>query len=178
VGRDIISTWATSLPKNAAVLDVGAGFGEPVTRALCDAGCKVAAIDPSQRMVAAFRKGFPEVPIACEPVEQSTFHGRKFDGIVMIGVLFLLAPARQPAILKRLVDVLRPGGQLLFTAPKQAGTWNDMLTGRPSWGLGRVIYEQALKDAGCRLIGLERDAGRNTYYLAEQIVPNAEVRSH
>lgn len=70
-GRAIVQKWAASLPRNGAVVDVGAGSGEPLTAILIDAGLKVSAIDASATMVAAFRQCFPGVEIVCEPAEHS-----------------------------------------------------------------------------------------------------------
>ena len=42
-GAEVIRHWAEQLPPGTAVVDIGCGFGEPVTRTLIEAGLAVAA---------------------------------------------------------------------------------------------------------------------------------------
>lgn len=169
IGAASVRRWASTLPAGAEVLDAGCGTGLPVTRALLDAGCRVHAIDASVRMTELFRQNFPDVPVAAEPIEASTFFGRQFDAVLSWGVLFLMEEAAQPVSIARLASALRPEGRLLFTAPWQAGSWTDVLTRRPSWSLGREAYVAAMEAAGLVLIGEWEDEGSNHYYEARRV---------
>ena len=60
--------------------------------------------------------------------------------------------------------VLKAGGRFLFTAPVEAGTWPDSLTGRPSVSLGIDGYKSAIDDAGLTLVSEYLDEGGNHYY--------------
>ena len=61
-------------------------------------------------IVAAFRERFPDVEIECNTVEQSDFFGRKFDGVIAWGLMFLLMPDAQAIVIERVGRVLEPGG--------------------------------------------------------------------
>ncbi|WP_245998967.1 class I SAM-dependent methyltransferase [Eilatimonas milleporae] len=168
VGLATIRTWAASLPRGGAVLDVGAGSGEPLTAALIEAGFDVAAVDASPAMVAAFRRRFPDVAIACEPAERSRFFDRAFDGVLAIGLVFLLPGDSQRNLVHRMAATLKPGGRLLFSAPRQVCVWDDLLTGRPSSSLGADAYRRIVDGAGLRLVGEHVDEGENHYYEARK----------
>jgi SAM-dependent methyltransferase len=165
VGMAEVRRWATSLPARPEVLDVGCGTGTPVTAALLEEGCRVWAVDASAKMLALFTARFPEVPVACEPVESMTHFGRRFDGVVAWGLVFLLEPDAQRAAIARLAAAVGPGGQLLFTAPAQVCEWDDVLTRRPSWSLGAAEYRRLLEQHGLTLLHEFDDSGENHYYV-------------
>lgn len=166
IGARTIQLWAQSLPQAATVIDLGCGSGVPISQVLIDAGLTVYGMDASASMVSAFRKRFPDVPVACEAIEQSTFFHRTFDGAVAWGVLFLLAADVQRAAIHRVAGVLNEGGRFLFTAPSQACSWADLSTGRTSLSLGASAYRELLAEAGLTLVGEREDEGQNHYYEA------------
>lgn len=167
-GRDLIKDWVAGLPAASKVLDLGAGFGEPVTAVLINAGHKVSAIEAAPAMVLEFQERFPDIRIACEAVEESDFFGETFDAICAIGLIFLLPDAEQRRLVRRLADVLAPGGSFLFSAPVETGTWEDVLTGRSSLSLGEAAYLQLLTDVGFTIIVGRTDENGSHYYLAEK----------
>lgn len=166
IGASTVRAWASALPAGASVLDLGCGHGSPVAQALLDDGFVVYGVDASPTLADAFRRRFPDAHVVCEPVERSTFFGRSFDGIVAIGLVFLLDPETQRALLRRMAAALSPGGRLLFTAPAETCVWTDVLTGRQSRSLGAGEYRAILADAGLALAGEQRDEGDNHYYAA------------
>lgn len=164
VGAETVRTWCRELPAGATVLDLGCGAGVPVSETLIDEGCRVHGVDASPSLVETFRRRFPEVPVACEPAEESEFFGRSFDGVVAIGLMFLLPPDSQRQIIRRVASALHAGGRFLFTAPTQVATWTDLLTGRPSISLGDSEYRRVLAEAGLAVLGERVDEGENHYY--------------
>ncbi|GMU65854.1 MAG: putative methyltransferase [Acidobacteriota bacterium] len=166
IGAETVRSWSRGLPAGASVLDLGCGTGVPVAETLIAQGCRVSGIDAAPSLVEAFRRRFPETPVACEAVEESEFFGRTYDGIVAIGLMFLLSPEVQRTVLRRVASALNPRGRFLFTAPTQVVTWADLLTGRPSVSLGDAAYRQALSDAGLEIVGEFVDEGQNHYYDA------------
>lgn len=167
-GLAVVQMWAASLPRGGSVVDVGAGFGEPLTSALIDEGLAVSAIDASPKLVAAFRRRFPGVEVACEPAERSRFFDRTFDAALAIGLIFLLPADSQRELIRRIVGVLKPRGKLLFSAPRQVCTWNDVLTGQPSLSLGAGEYRRILGSSGLHLIKEHVDEGETHYYEAQK----------
>jgi len=164
VGTDIVLGWSRQLPRGGAVLDIGCGTGVPIGTCLAAQGFALFGIDPAPRMIDAFRRNVPEATASCEPAETSRFFGRRFDGVVAIGVLFLLPEAAQAAVIARMGRALRPGGRFLFSAPRQRCDWRDSLTGRRSQSLGETTYGDLLDAAGLALAARHRDAGANDYF--------------
>lgn len=167
-GLATIRKWAASLPRGGSVLDAGAGSGEPLTAALIEEGFDVSAVDASPTMVAAFQRRFPGVEVACEPAERSHFFNRAFDGALAIGLVFLLPEDGQRELIRRLAAALKPGGRLLFSAPRQACVWNDLLTGQPSLSLGADEYRRIAANSGLHLVCEHVDEGENHYYEARK----------
>lgn len=168
IGAATIRAWADALPPGATALDLGSGPGEPSTRVLRDAGLSTYAVDASPTMVAAFRERFPDVPIECNTVEASDFFGRKFDGVIAWGLLFLLDATAQAHVIHKVGRALNRGGRFLFTAHKEPLEWLDAMTGRRSQSLGAQIYERLLREAGMSWVGEALDEGENHYYFAEK----------
>ncbi|MEM1151185.1 MAG: class I SAM-dependent methyltransferase [Pseudomonadota bacterium] len=168
-GLEVVSSWTMRLPKGSSIIDVGAGHGLPVTQALVDAGLDVYAIEPAPTLFSALRHALPGICAACEPAETSTFFDRQFDAVISIGLIFLLEEKRQAQFLKRLADALKPGGRLLFSAPHQKGTWNDLLTGRPSFALGRAAYKRLLSGLSLTQVAEHTDKGGSNYFEALKV---------
>jgi SAM-dependent methyltransferase len=142
IGVATVRTWARSLSPGAAVLDLGCGSGVPISEALLTDGFDVHGVDASPSLAAAFHHRFPEAPVACESAEASAFFGRTFDGVVAIGLVFLLS------------------------APEQRCSWTDALTGRTSLSLGAEAYRETLAEVGLAVVGTYVDEGENHYYAA------------
>lgn len=93
-------------------------------------GFVVYGVDASPALAAMFRRRFPRMHIACETVEESHFFGRTFDGVVAVGLLFLLPEEVQRGVIGKVAAALNQGGSFLFTCPQPSCTWTDELTGR------------------------------------------------
>jgi SAM-dependent methyltransferase len=166
IGVGTVRAWARALPPGASILDLGCGHGSPVAEALLDDGFEIYGVDASPTLSAAFRRRLPGAHIVCEPVEASSLFGRTFDGVIAIGLVFLLPADTQRDLLRRMAAALNPGGRLLFTAPAEVCVWADVLTGRESRSLGAAEYRAILTEAGLDLVGEHRDEGDNHYYDA------------
>lgn len=166
IGLATVRAWAATLPSGCALLDVGAGHGWPLAEALSKEGFMIHAVEPSPTLAAAFALRLPSAPIACETAEESAFFGRRFPGVMAIGLLFLLPASAQEALINRLAAALEPGGRLLFTAPWQACAWPDLQTGRASQSLGAVAYGRLLRQAGLHRLAPRQDEGGNLYFEA------------
>ena len=166
IGVATLRRWASSLRPAGSVLDLGCGRGDPVSSTLLDLGFEVYGVEASPSLAAAFRARFPDAPLACEPVESSRFFDRTFDGIVAIGLMFLLRADAQADLIRRAAATLNAGGRFLFTSPALSCTWTDVLTGRRSTSLGAVAYKALLAEAGLAVIGEYEDEGENHYFDA------------
>lgn len=166
VGVGTVRMWARSLPPGASILDLGCGHGVPISMALMNDGFVIYGVDASPSLAAEFRRRCPHSHVACEAVEDSRFFGRKFGGVIALGLMFLLPRAAQLDLIRKIALALNPGGRFLFTSPTQMSTWADVLTGRQSLSLGAEEYKAALSNAGLALVGEHVDEGDNHYYDA------------
>lgn len=168
IGTRAVHNWARVLPRGATVIDLGCGPGIPITRALVDEGLNVYGIDASPTFVEAFRHNLPQIPIACEAVEKSSFFHRMFDGVLAWGLIFLLLPEAQQFLIRRMADILVPGGRLLFTSPPEPLVWNDAMTGLESRSLGAAEYRRLLSAVEISVNSEYEDEGQNHYYDASK----------
>lgn len=164
IGVSQVREWAKSVRPDGAVLDLGCGPGYPITQILVEAGLAVHAVDASPTMVAKFQTRFPAVPVECNTAEKSSFFGRKFDGVIAWGLLFLLQPPAQVHVIGKVASALVPGGRFVFTAPPVICEWSDAMTGQRSESLGAEAYRRLLEAGGLSLSGETEDDGANHYY--------------
>lgn len=164
IGVREVTAWARELPPGTKVLDLGCGFGVPLSEALINQGLNVYGIDASPTLIAEFRKRFPDSDARCEAVEASDFHGIEFDGVIAIGLMFLLSRESQLQLIGKVAKSLKKGGKFLFTAPYQICTWKDLLTGRESVSLGRDAYLAAFRENDLVLMAEFSDDGENHHF--------------
>lgn len=165
IGPSVVREWCRKLPGGCTVLDLACGHGVPITQVLVEEGLNVYAIDASPTLLAAFRKRFPELPTDCASFEDSAFFGRTFDAVIVWGLMFLLTPDQQAALIQRVAGLLNPGGKFLFTSTEQEARWMDSLTDRESISLGAARYRQLIAEAGLELEGEAKDEGENHYFF-------------
>lgn len=166
IGPPTVKEWSESLPRGSSVLDLGCGSGMPITQALVEEGFQIYGVDASQKMIRAFRDGFPSAPAEQAAAEDSAFFNRTFDGVVAWGLIFLLPENLQRIVLARAASALTPGGRLLFTSPENPVIWNDSITKLESRSLGSPVYHDLLQSAGLTVTGHAVDEGENYYYFA------------
>jgi len=166
VGVRHVRNWAQTLPRGAAVIDLGCGPGFPITEVLVNEGLSVYGVDAAPSFVQAFRRNLPETPVVCESVEESLFFHRTFDAVLAWGLMFLLRPEAQRRLIERMAGILVPGGRLLFTSPPEPLVWNDAMTGLESCSLGAGEYRKQLSAAGLSVTSEYEDEGQNHYFNA------------
>ena len=169
IGTGRVRDWALTLRHGASILDLGCGAGLPITRVLVNEGFDVYAIDAAPSLVAAFRIHLPQVPVACESVLESAFFDRTFDAVISWGLMFLLQPDEQRALITRIAHALEPAGRLLFTAAARPVVWNDVMTGLESRSLGAEEYRRLLAAEGISVTSEYEDRGQNHYFDAFRI---------
>jgi SAM-dependent methyltransferase len=165
IGLDIVREWAAAFRSGAAVLELGCGHGV-VSQTLVDAGVMLYSLDASPTLLQTFRERFPAVQAECDAAEKSSYFARTFDGVIAVGLIFLLPEEAQRIVLIKVAHALTPGGRFLFTAPRQACTWSDAMTGRESRSLGADSYERLLRGLGLEVEHGRVDEGENYYFFA------------
>ena len=101
-------------PRNARILDAGAGMGR-VANALHTRGHDVLAAEPDPVLVAESRKRWPDLPVVAKDIlELDPDSEGTFDLIVVVGnVMVLLAEGTEVRALSTLRRLLRPEGRIL-----------------------------------------------------------------
>ena len=166
IGVKDVRKWARTLARGAAVIDIGCGTGFPITQVLVAEGLNVFGVDAAPSFVEAFRRNFPDTPVACEAVQDSRFFDRTFDGVLAWGLMFLLSAQEQRRLIQRFAEILVPGGRLLFTSVVESVVWNDAMTGLESRSLGAEEYRKQLTAAGLTILSEYEDAGQSHYFDA------------
>ncbi len=168
IGADVVRRWARTLRAGGDVVDIGCGSGVPISVVLSNEGLAVWGIDASPTLLSMFRGRLPHAPAACEAVQQSTFFGRKFDGAVAVGLIFLLSENDQRKLIENVAQALNPGARFLFSAPRSPCEWRDLQTGQISRSLGESRYRQLLANAGMQVANTHIDTGGNDYLEARR----------
>lgn len=163
-GVDVVSRWADLLPDKAAILDLGCGFGAPISEMLYSRGFQIHGIEASPKLASDFQQRLPDANVRCEAVEVSDFFGKKFDGVIAVGLMFLMQPNEQRDLIRNTANALNPKGRFLFSAPYQVCQWDDFLTGRTSQSLGKAEYINVAQRAGLKLVDTHEDVGENHYF--------------
>jgi len=169
IGITIVDQWAREFERGADVLELGSGGGYPVTQVLNSIGLNLFAVESSATLVSRFKTRFPDIVVECSKVQDSDFFNQNFDGIIAIGLIFLLPEEDQKTTINAMADILKPNGRFLFTAPIETGNWVDQNTGIPCNSLGRAVYEDCFQNAGFKLIDTHEDSGKNNYYDLQKI---------
>ena len=164
IGVKRVRDWARALPRGATVVDLGCGPGVPISEVLVAEGLRVYGVDAAPSFVRAFRRNLPNTPIACEAVQDSKFFDRTFDGVLAWGLMFLLSPEDQRRLIRRIADLLVPGGRLLFTSPAEIGFGDDVMTGLETRSLGAEEYQRLLSAVGLSVASEYEDEGQNHYF--------------
>ena len=145
IGVKEVRKWAKTLPRGGSVIDLGCGPGFPITVVLVEEGLQVFGVDAAPSFVAAFQRNLPGTPIICESVLESKLFDRTFDGVLSIGLMFILKAEEQHRLIQRFAEILVPGGRLLFTSTAKPAVWNDGMTGLESISLGAEEYRKLLR---------------------------------
>ena len=162
-----------SLPRGASVLDIGCGNGIPITRALLSAGYRIVGIDSSSEMLARFRDNCPGTPSVRGVVESCPFADAIFDAAVAWGVMFHLNQDEQLKAIESISRVLKKGAPFLFTSGDEDGNSDDFVGTMNGvtfhyYSFSSDNYRRVLDERGFRLVDVNADSGKNTYYLAHK----------
>jgi cyclopropane fatty-acyl-phospholipid synthase-like methyltransferase len=170
IGVAEVGNFLAPLPAGSAVLDAGCGTGLPIAGLMIERGLKVCAIDSSARMIASFRKNFPDVKTECARLQESNMFDRSFNAIVAWGVLFHLSADDQAIVLGKFARALSPGARLLFTSGKEDGERDGEMRGVHFHyvSLGSRRYTAILHGNGMQMISEFFGEGENYYYVAEK----------
>ena len=158
--KDLDELRERGLETGSTLIDVGAGTGglAVVAASLCE---RVIAVDASPAMVAATRGkvtalGITNIECVCAGFLSYEHSGEPVDFIYTRNALHHLPDFWKAIALRRMADVLRPGGilnlrDLVFAfdpqeAERYIGEWLDTAAARPEDGWTRAELETHLRD--------------------------------
>jgi SAM-dependent methyltransferase len=111
--KDNIDFYLTLAMNATSVLDIGAGTGR-IAIPLLQEGINVTCIEPSEDMIAVFRKKVEDVTIHCDKASAFSL-STKFDLCIMSGVFdHLLTNEERFKTLDNIANHLLPHGRLVF----------------------------------------------------------------
>jgi SAM-dependent methyltransferase len=165
IGQTMVREWAREFTPGAAVLELGCGDGV-ISEVLVEAGLTLYGVDASPTLLRSFRERFPLAKTECAAAEESSYFERTFDGVIAVGLIFLLPEDAQRIVLVKVANALAAGGRFLFTAPREVCAWVDGLTKRESRSLGVEEYEGLLRGLGFEVSSGRVDEGENHYFFA------------
>jgi 2-polyprenyl-3-methyl-5-hydroxy-6-metoxy-1,4-benzoquinol methylase len=170
IGVPEAESLAGSLFPGANVLDLGCGFGRPITEALSRHSVSIYGLDSSPKMIAAFRRNFPSARSECARAQESPFFQTTFDAVVSWGMIFHLAHADQELVIDKVGAALNPGGQFLFTSGDETGHRDGVMNGVDFryFSFSADKYKALLRRSGMELTDEHVDRGQNYYYLARK----------
>ncbi len=169
VGSKVVQRWSQGFSENASVIELACGGGMPITHVLHEAGLKLWAVDSSPTLLATFRSRFPDIPVQCACVQDADFFHQTYDGVIAIGLIFLLPEPDQIDLISNVADLLLPGGKFLFTAPIEKASWVDINTGVRCTSMGKLAYVNTLREVGLIATSTVLDVGENNYYDTTKI---------
>lgn len=175
-GVEVIRSFSRKLQPNATILDIGCGYGAPITTTLLELGFKPYGIDSSIKMVKEFGNLFPDVPVQHSDVLSSDFFNRSFHAVIGYGFMFHLSQEQQETAIEKVANHLQDGGYFLFnsgdednsgemTSPKYNGGETFM-----QYCMSRINYEKILQKNGMILISNDTEEGfGSTIYVAKKV---------
>lgn len=151
--RTWLDRFLAVLPKEAQVLDLGCGTGDPIDRYLLSQGCTLTGLDAADGMLALAREAFPEAEWLQGDMRAFDLN-RDFDGVLSWDGLFHLSRREQLAALPIIAGHVREGGALLLTVGHEDGEVTGTVEGHSVYHASLAIetYTQLLKKLGFQTV--------------------------
>ena len=108
-----LNEFASLLPKNAKVLDVGCGAGVPVAQFLVDSGFDVTGIDFSKNMLELARKNVPNAKFLVKDMTTLDFEADSFDGLTAFYSIIHVSREKHFSLFQSFHRILKPQGIML-----------------------------------------------------------------
>jgi ubiquinone/menaquinone biosynthesis C-methylase UbiE len=108
-----LKEFASLLPKNAKVLDVGCGAGVPVARFLVESGFQVVGIDFSEGMLKLARKNVAQATFASKDMTKLDFADNSFDGLTAFYSIIHVPREKHSRLFASFHRILKPEGIIL-----------------------------------------------------------------
>ncbi len=176
--RPWLDRFIALLPKNASVLDLGCGCGEPVARYLINHGLAVEGVDSSATLISHCRRQFPQRTWRVADM-RSLKLDRLFEGILAWDSFFHLAHDDQRNMFSTFAQHATPGAALMFTSGTTHGEAIGTYGAEPLYhaSLTPEEYLVLLNRHGFRVeahVAEDHDCGGHTVWLARRDLTGLE----
>ncbi|MFN7102885.1 MAG: class I SAM-dependent DNA methyltransferase [Pseudorhizobium sp.] len=167
-----IDRFASLVPAQGTVLDLGCGSGEPIAADVIRRGYRLTGVDSSESLIGLCRQRFPQEQWIVRDMRKLP-PGRTFDGIIAWHSFFHLNPADQRAMFPVFAYLTAPGAPLMFTAGHFSGVAMGEFGGEPLYhaSLDHDEYLALLTANGFRVVSQvtqDPDCGGATVWLAQR----------
>jgi len=112
--RRELGEFASLLPKNGTVLDVGCGAGIPIAKFLAKGGFDVTGIDFSKNMLKLARKNVPEARFILKDMTELDFEADSFDGLTAFYSIIHVPREKHFSLFQSFHRILKPEGVMLI----------------------------------------------------------------
>jgi SAM-dependent methyltransferase len=172
IERAWLDRFCALLAKDARILDLGCGSGEPIARHLIARGFDVVGVDSAPVMIAMFHRNFPAAQTQIADMRTLSL-GERFDGLLAWDSFFHLSFDAQRAMFPVFRDHANAGAVLMFTSGPSHGEAIGTLEGEPLYHASLDAGEyRALLDAHgfdiVRHVAEDPASGGHTVWLAHR----------
>lgn len=166
-----LDSFRSLVPAETAILDIGCGSGQPISRYLIEYGHSVTGVDSAPEMIALCRENFPGGDWRVGDMRRLSL-AQTFGGIVAWDSFFHLDPDAQRAMFPLFRTHAAPRAALLFTTGPGAGEAIGTLCGEPLYhaSLAGEEYVALLAANGFQVVSHiveDPTCGRHTVWLAQ-----------
>lgn len=160
------------LPHRRAVLDIGCGSGEPMSRYLAEQACDITGVDSAPEMIALCAAHFPQQNWLVADM-RSLALGRTFDGILAWDSFFHLSHDDQRLMFPIFRTHAAAHAVLMFTSGPNHGEAIGSLEGEPLFhaSLSSDEYGDLLTQNGFEVLAHaieDPTCSRHTVWLAQR----------
>ncbi len=148
-----LEKFLSHLSKNAEILDVGCGTGDPIAKFLIEAGKRITGIDYSSGMIKIAKETFPNQEWIVG--DMCNLHLMKnFEGIISWNAFFHLTQDEQRKVLPEFSKYLKPGGVIMLTIGHEDGEVYGSVNGESVYHSSLAIteYEKIFKKSGISIL--------------------------
>jgi ubiquinone/menaquinone biosynthesis C-methylase UbiE len=112
--RNLLKWFATQIPKDEIILEIGAGPGE-VSGYLSSLGVKCLATDASEKMIKNGKKYFPQVQFEVQDFYNLKYSDNSFCAIIAFYAIVNLKPDEIRLVFAEVLRVIKSGGIFVFS---------------------------------------------------------------
>lgn len=172
--RTWLERFERMLPRNAELLDLGCGGGEPIARFLVDHGHRLTGVDTSATLVNLARTRFPRHKWIEADMMRFGGDSGAYDGILAWCSLFHLEVNQQEKLIRRIGIWLRKSGVAMFNTGPAHGVAMGEFEGEELYhaSLSQNEYRAVLAESGLTVVNhVSEDAscGGFTVWLVGKI---------